>query len=131
MPYAHKSCYTSRVVLLLNFIHNDCFFQVQIRPWYISDSQYSIGNKSVELDSRKAVFVGGVPRPLKAIELAEVMTEKYGNVAYVAIDCDSDLKYPKGTHCHSIIMQIAYTFLHLSFCFSSNSTCNSCFQYVL
>lgn len=57
---------------------------------------YTLGNKSLELDSRKAVFVGGVPRPLKAFELAEVMTEKYGTVAYVAIDCDADLKYPKG-----------------------------------
>ena len=49
------------------------------------------------LDSRKAVFVGGVPRPLKAAELAQVMQEKYGSVVLVAIDCDSDLKYPKGT----------------------------------
>ena len=42
------------------------------------------------------MFVGGVPRPLKASELAEVMNEKYGNVAFVAIDCDAELKYPKG-----------------------------------
>lgn len=48
------------------------------------------------VDPRKAVFVGGVPRPLKASELAEVMTEKYGNVALIVIDSDSDLKYPKG-----------------------------------
>ena len=47
-------------------------------------------------DSHKAVFVGGVPRPLKASELAEVMTEKFGMVTFTAIDCDSDLKYPKG-----------------------------------
>ena len=40
--------------------------------------------------------MGGVPRPLKALELAQVMNEKYGNVAFVAIDCDSELKYPKG-----------------------------------
>lgn len=66
-----------------------------MRPWHIADSQYTVGN-SVPLDSRKAVFVGGVPRPLKASELAEVMNEKYGNVAFVAIDCDVELKYPKG-----------------------------------
>lgn len=48
------------------------------------------------LDSRKAVFVGGVPRPLKASELSHVMEKKYGSVTLVAIDCDSDLKYPKG-----------------------------------
>lgn len=48
------------------------------------------------MDNRKAVFVGGVPRPLKASELAEVMTEKFGTVSFVAIDCDCELKYPKG-----------------------------------
>lgn len=42
------------------------------------------------------MFVGGVPRPLKARELAEVMTEKFGSVSFVAIDCDAELKYPKG-----------------------------------
>lgn len=52
---------------------------------------------SKPVDPRKAVFVGGVPRPLKASELAEVMTQKYGNVALIMIDSDSDLKYPKGT----------------------------------
>ena len=53
-------------------------------------------DKPRPLDSRRAVFVGGVPRPLKASELAEVMEEKYGNVMFVGIDCDNDLKYPKG-----------------------------------
>ena len=53
-------------------------------------------DKPQPLDSRKAVFVGGVPRPLKASELAHVMEEKYGNVTFVGIDCDNDLKYPKG-----------------------------------
>lgn len=51
---------------------------------------------SKPIDPRKAVFVGGVPRPLKASELAEVMNEKYGSVAMIVIDSDSDLKYPKG-----------------------------------
>ena len=55
-----------------------------------------MGNKTRPLDPRKAVFVGGVPRPLKASELAEVMEEKYGNIMFVGIDCDNDLKYPKG-----------------------------------
>lgn len=53
-------------------------------------------DSSKPIDPRKAVFVGGVPRPLKAAELAEVMTVKYGNVALIMIDSDSDLKYPKG-----------------------------------
>lgn len=48
------------------------------------------------IDCRKAVFIGGVPRQLKAKGLAEVMMEKFGSVSFVAIDCDDDLKYPKG-----------------------------------
>ena len=71
------------------------FVQVQIRPWYIADSHHCV-DPSKPIDPRKAVFVGGVPRPLKASELTEVMTEKYGNVALIMIDSDSDLKYPKG-----------------------------------
>ncbi len=55
-----------------------------------------MADNSQHIDSRQAVFVGGVPRPLKASELAEVMNEKYGNVVFVAIDCDAELKYPKG-----------------------------------
>ena len=60
-----------------------------------ADSQHIAD--ACQLDSRRAVFVGGVPRPLKAAELAAVMNEKYGSVAFVGIDCDGDLKYPKGT----------------------------------
>ena len=66
-----------------------------MRPWHITDSLHVV-DRTQALDSRKAVFVGGVPRPLKASELAIVMSEKYGNVTYVEIDCDNDLKYPKG-----------------------------------
>lgn len=66
-----------------------------MRPWYIADGYHWL-DASKPIDPRKAVFVGGVPRPLKASELAEVMGEKYGNVALVVIDSDSDLKYPKG-----------------------------------
>ena len=47
-------------------------------------------------DSRRAIFVGGVPRPLRAIQLAAVMRERYGDVMFVGIDCDNELKYPKG-----------------------------------
>ena len=54
------------------------------------------------VDSRKAVFVGGVPRPLKAVELAEVMSDKFGAITFVSIDTDTELKYPKGnTSLHS------------------------------
>ena len=48
------------------------------------------------IDPRKTIFIGGVPRPLKAAELADIFNSRYGNVCYAGIDCDPDLKYPKG-----------------------------------
>jgi len=48
------------------------------------------------LDPRKTIFVGGVPRPLRAIELAMIMDRLYGGVCYAGIDVDPELKYPKG-----------------------------------
>ena len=48
------------------------------------------------IDARKTIFIGGVPRPLKACELADIFNSRYGNVCYAGIDCDPDLKYPKG-----------------------------------
>lgn len=40
---------------------------VQIRPWRLSDADFVL-DASMSLDPRKTVFVGGVPRPLKARE---------------------------------------------------------------
>jgi len=68
---------------------------VQIRPWCLGDSDY-VMDGSQPLDPRKTIFVGGVPRPLKAIELAMIMDRFYGGVCYAGIDTDPELKYPKG-----------------------------------
>jgi cytoplasmic polyadenylation element-binding protein len=38
---------------------------VQIRPWCLADSDF-VMDGSQPLDPRKTIFVGGVPRPLKA-----------------------------------------------------------------
>lgn len=38
---------------------------VQIRPWRLADADFVL-DASMPLDPRKTVFVGGVPRPLKA-----------------------------------------------------------------
>ena len=40
-------------------------FQVQIRPWNLGDSDF-VMDGSQPLDPRKTIFVGGVPRPLRA-----------------------------------------------------------------
>ena len=61
----------------------------------MSDADYVL-NASLPLDPRKTVFVGGVPRPLKAYELAMIMDRLYGGVCYAGIDTDPELKYPKG-----------------------------------
>lgn len=50
-----------RVGLKLNLT----LFQVQIRPWNLSDSDF-VMDGSQPLDPRKTIFVGGVPRPLRA-----------------------------------------------------------------
>lgn len=68
---------------------------VQIRPWRLADADYVL-DATMSLDPRKTVFVGGVPRPLKAVELAMIMDGLYGGVCYAGIDTDPDLKYPKG-----------------------------------
>nr|CAB3233392.1 cytoplasmic polyadenylation element-binding protein 4-like [Phallusia mammillata] len=68
---------------------------VQIRPWNLSDSDFVLDG-SQPLDPRKTIFVGGVPRPLRAIELAMIMDRLYGGVCYAGIDVDPELKYPKG-----------------------------------
>ena len=41
---------------------------VQIRPWKLSDADFVL-DATLPLDPRKTVFVGGVPRPLKAGEI--------------------------------------------------------------
>ncbi|CAF0987565.1 unnamed protein product [Brachionus calyciflorus] len=68
---------------------------VQIRPWCLADSDF-VMDGSQPLDPRKTIFVGGVPRPLKAVELAMIMDRFYGGVCYAGIDTDPELKYPKG-----------------------------------
>ena len=69
--------------------------KVQIRPWNLNDSDF-VMDGSHPLDPRKTIFVGGVPRPLRAIELAMIMDRLYGGVCYAGIDVDPELKYPKG-----------------------------------
>lgn len=53
----------------LSLFLNDgqCYFplKVQIRPWNLSDSDF-VMDGSQPLDPRKTIFVGGVPRPLRA-----------------------------------------------------------------
>ena len=98
-------------MLLIDCVHNmycwTFISQVQIRPWSLSDSDY-VKDDAYPLDSRKTIFVGGVPRPLKASELAEIMNSKFGNVCYAGIDTDPELKYPKGAGRVTFYSQSSY-----------------------
>lgn len=91
---------------------------VQIRPWRLSDADFVL-DSTLALDPRKTVFVGGVPRPLKASELANIMNNLYGGVCYAGIDTDPELKYPKGagrvafSNHQSYIAAISARFVHL------------------
>jgi cytoplasmic polyadenylation element-binding protein len=107
---------------------------VQIRPWRLSDADFVL-NGSMPLDPRKTVFVGGVPRPLKAcefccyittrkfkiydaktfqffslVELAMIMDRLYGGVCYAGIDTDPELKYPKVSNIYLCIFSLARHF---------------------
>ncbi|VDK43092.1 unnamed protein product [Anisakis simplex] len=68
---------------------------VQIRPWRLADITYKLSDSMV-LDARRTVFIGGVPRPTRASDLARVLEGLYGPVCYAGIDIDPELKYPKG-----------------------------------
>lgn len=68
---------------------------VQVRPWLLSDSDFVLDSRQA-LDPRKTVFIGGVPRPLRARDLALAMERLFGGVCYAGIDTDPDLRYPKG-----------------------------------
>lgn len=91
---------------------------VQIRPWRLSDADFVL-DSTLTLDPRKTVFVGGVPRPLKASELATIMNNLYGGVCYAGIDTDPELKYPKGagrvafSNHQSYLAAISARFVHL------------------
>ncbi|CAI5441517.1 unnamed protein product [Caenorhabditis angaria] len=68
---------------------------VQVRAWRLSDIDY-FADDSAPIDHRRTVFIGGVPRPTRACDLARCLESLYGPVSYVGIDIDPELKYPKG-----------------------------------
>ena len=102
--------------------------QVQIRPWRLSDSDF-IMDHTQPIDARKTIFIGGVPRPLKACELADIFNARYGNVCYAGIDCDPDLKYPKGENLHLCFsLSLSLSFYYPSFVMSAVLCCNISLQ---
>uniref|UniRef100_A0AC34QLB9 RRM domain-containing protein n=1 Tax=Panagrolaimus sp. JU765 TaxID=591449 RepID=A0AC34QLB9_9BILA len=101
----------SSVRKLLNecFIDNKRYFielptktnkkSVQIRPWLESDCYYfwdKMDLRETYLNPRNAVFIGGVPRPTRAVDIVKAIESTYGTVVYASIDTDPELRYPKG-----------------------------------
>lgn len=68
---------------------------VQIRPWCLNDNECYF-DPSSNINPRLTIFIGGVPRPLRASDLAALINDQFGNVTYAGIDVDAELKYPKG-----------------------------------
>ena len=91
-----KSCLVEEGKLFM-FVSSDphYYIKVQIRPWNLSDSDYTMDHTK-PIHPRKTIFVGGVPRQWKAFELAEIFNSRYGNVCHASIDCYPDINYPKG-----------------------------------
>ncbi|VDK86449.1 unnamed protein product [Litomosoides sigmodontis] len=91
---------------------------VQVRPWRLNDMEFML-REDMPLNPRRTIFIGGVPRPTKAKELARVLDHLYGSVCYVGIDIDPELKYPKGaarvtfTTEQSFIAAISGRFVHI------------------
>ncbi|VDO75040.1 unnamed protein product [Heligmosomoides polygyrus] len=67
---------------------------------------------NVPINLRRVVFVGGVPRPIRAVELAHIMDRLYGSVACAGIDTDVEYKYPKGSEASVFLLNIG---LHTAF----------------
>lgn len=88
-------------------INNTTDKYIQVRPWKLADADYLVA-PNVRINTRNTIFVGAVPRFIKAgllkrilnknflVELAHIMDRLYGPVACAGIDTDIEYKYPKG-----------------------------------
>lgn len=91
----HCTIEDEKLFLFISSPMNTEKLKVQIRPWRLADADYLV-DVNVPINLRRVVFVGGVPRPIRAVELAHIMDRLYGSVACAGIDTDVEYKYPKG-----------------------------------
>ncbi|KAL3076318.1 hypothetical protein niasHS_013589 [Heterodera schachtii] len=79
-------------------VHNK---PVQVRPWRHSDAVFT-PRPGLPVNIRWTVFIGGLPRPTRAIDLYQVLMPLIGGgvgrdcIVHVDIDVDSEMRYPKG-----------------------------------
>jgi RNA recognition motif-containing protein len=71
---------------------------VEVKPFKLVDAHYGMCLDSMEaVANDQTIFVGGIPRDTTAETLAMKLEAKFGGVAEVTIDLDSDTMYPRGT----------------------------------
>ncbi|VDM50527.1 unnamed protein product [Toxocara canis] len=68
---------------------------VEVRPWRLSDINFML-QADMPINHRRTVFIGAMPRPITAGEVARHMNDLYGPVCYAGILVDPELQYPKG-----------------------------------
>ncbi|KAK0402452.1 hypothetical protein QR680_016342 [Steinernema hermaphroditum] len=68
---------------------------LQIGPWRLHDAEYIV-NPLFKIPMRNIVFVGGVPRTLRAVDIAHIFDRIYGPVIEAGVDTDLEHHYPKG-----------------------------------
>lgn len=72
-------------LLTLKFIITNVFIpQVQVIPWYLTDSNYT-KSASQKLDPSKTVFVGALHGMLNAQGLAKIMNDLFDGVVYAGM----------------------------------------------
>ncbi|KAJ1365169.1 p21-activated kinase 1 [Parelaphostrongylus tenuis] len=90
----HCTTEEEKLFLFINSPFNKEKLKVQIRPMALSRCDYLV-DVNAPINLRRVVFVGGVPRPIRAVELAHIMDRLYGSVACAGIDTDVEYKYPR------------------------------------
>ncbi|CDW56041.1 RNA binding protein orb2 [Trichuris trichiura] len=69
---------------------------VQVRPWFLADQLAISDDPTRKVNFRRIAFFGGIPRSMKASELAECTEREIPGVVLVNIETDPHLDYPKG-----------------------------------
>uniref|UniRef100_A0A914EQG3 RRM domain-containing protein n=1 Tax=Acrobeloides nanus TaxID=290746 RepID=A0A914EQG3_9BILA len=68
---------------------------IEVKPWDIKNTELVLMNDWPKYE-RLSIFIGGLPRTITAGELASLIQEAVGGVAYVGIEIDEHTEYPKG-----------------------------------
>uniref|UniRef100_A0A914CKG9 RRM domain-containing protein n=1 Tax=Acrobeloides nanus TaxID=290746 RepID=A0A914CKG9_9BILA len=76
-------------------LHDNSKKVIEVKAWDMRNNE-AILVRNWQNFSRNSVFIGGLPRIATANELAMLLRDAVGDVAYVAIEIDESTDYPKG-----------------------------------